>query len=178
MKNQRRTIAWILAAMCVSGSAVAETKPDLTTVKGVMIELYASLDRPPGKQFAWDRFRALMLPGAIIVPQPLMMKGETRIMTVDDFIAWIDSSWAARIGTPGDPGIFEEQTNVVVEQYGDVALAFSTYEKSFYEPSKFVGRGINAVQLVRRNDRWYVLSITWDEETTAGPVSARYRGAS
>jgi hypothetical protein len=156
--------------------ARAQLAPDHTTVEGIMTELYASVTRAPGAPFEWDRLRAIMLPGGIMLPQTRQTQGASRIMSVEDFITWIDEGWKPIIGTARDRGFFERQTHLVVEQFGDVAHAFTTYEKGPYEPRAVQGRGINSVQLVRREGRWFILSITWDEENSAGPLPERYRG--
>jgi hypothetical protein len=169
-------LALTISMFSAAGSPAAE-KPDYTTVQGVMKELYASIDRPPGKPFQWDRFRALFLPGATMIPQRRMLGGASRIMTVEEVIAWIDASWKERIFTPKDPGIYEIQRNLVVEEYGDIAQAFSTYEKRAYEPERLLGHGINSVQLVKRDGRWFINSIVWDEDNTSGSIPEKYRGA-
>ena len=111
-----------------------------------------------------------------MVPQRAQTQGETRIMNVEAFIAWIDEGWKPVIGTPRDQGFHERQTKLIVEEFGDVAHAFTTYEKGPYEPRRVQGRGINSVQLVKRDGRWYILSITWDEESSGGPLPPKYRG--
>ena len=168
--------ALLLLLLSAGASAQAQDAPDYTTIDGVMTELYASVTRKPGAPFEWDRLRAIMLPGGIMLPQTRQTQGTSRIMSVDDFISWIDTGWKPIIGTDRDHGFFERQTHLVVEQFGDIAHAFTTYEKGPYEPRRIQGRGINSVQLVRRDGRWYVLSITWDEENTAGSLPEKYRG--
>ena len=154
----------------------AQDAPDYSTVEGIMSEIYASVTREPGEPFPWDRLRAVMLPEGIMLPQRAQTGGQSRIMNVDEFIAWIDGAWDSVIGTPNDQGFYERQTNLIVEEYGDIAHALTTYEKGTYEPRQINGRGLNSVQLVKRDGRWYVLSITWDEENTAGPLPERYGG--
>jgi hypothetical protein len=157
-------------------SAAQAQNQQYQTIEGIMTELYASVTRLPGKPFEWDRLRAIMLPGAVMLPQTRQTQGQSRLMSVDSFIAWIDNGWRGVIGTERDQGFFERQTNLVVDQYGDIAQAFTTYEKGPYQPRQVQGRGINAVQLVKRNGRWWILSITWDEENVAGPLPVKYRG--
>ena len=142
-----------------------------------MNELYASVTRETGKPFAWERLRAIMLPTAIMIPQARQRGGKLETMSTEQFIAWIDNGWKTVIGTARDRGFFEKEISLVVNRYGDVANAFSTYEKGPYEPRGVQGRGINAVQLVRQGGRWYIASITWDEENTAGPLPPQYGGA-
>lgn len=155
---------------------LGQDAPDFTTIDGIMTELYASVTREPGEPFPWDRLRAIMLPGATMLPQRAQTGGESRMMDVDAFIEWIDEAWDPVIGTANDTGFYERQTNVIVEEYGDIAHALTTYEKGPYEPRQIIGRGVNSVQLVKRDGRWFILSITWDEENTSGPLPPRYRG--
>ena len=157
-------------------AAAAQNAPQYTTIDGIMTELYASVTREPGKPFAWERLRAIMLPGAIMVPQVRQTQGQSRIMSVDSFIAWIDNGWRTVIGTERDQGFYERQTNLVVDQYGDIAQVFTTYEKGPFQPRLVQGRGINSVQLVKRSGRWWILSITWDEENVGGPLPVKYGG--
>jgi hypothetical protein len=180
-KNRGTTVRTLAVALTISmfcvASSTAAQKPDYTTVRGMMNELYSSIDRRPGETFQWDRFRALFLPGATMIPQRRMLGGASRIMTVDEVVTWIDDSWKERILTPKDPGIFEIQRHLVVEEYGDIAQAFSTYEKRWYEPARLLGHGINSVQLVKRDGRWFISSIVWDEDNTSGEIPEKYRGA-
>lgn len=167
----------LAAALSLAGASAAIAQaPDYSTVNGIMTELYASVTRAPGKPFEWDRLRAIMLPGGVMLPQRRQTQGTSKIMSVDDFITWIDTGWKPIIGTDRDRGFFERQTNLVVEEYGDIAHAFTTYEKGPYEPRQIQARGINSVQLVKRDGRWYILSITWDEENSGGPLPPKYRG--
>jgi hypothetical protein len=62
----------------------------------------------------------------------------------------------------------------VVEQYGDIAHVLSTHEKHIPGDPRIIGRGINSIQLVKKDGRWWISSIAWDEETGAGPVPAKY----
>ncbi|MGH7461378.1 MAG: hypothetical protein ACREMA_10160, partial [Longimicrobiales bacterium] len=148
----------VVACLCVLSAANvrAQNQPQHQTIDGIMTELYASVTRAPGKPFEWDRLRAIMLPGAVMLPQTRQTQGQSRMMSVDSFIAWIDNGWRTVIGTERDQGFFERQTNLVVDQYGDIAQVFTTYEKGPYQPRQIQGRGINSVQLVKRNGRWWI----------------------
>ena len=172
----RARAALLFAVLSFGGPLHAQDAPDYTTVDGIMTELYASVTREPGEPFPWDRLRAIMLPGAVMLPQRAQTGGESRMMDVEEFIAWIDESWDPVIGTPADQGFFERQINVIIEEFGDIAHALTTYEKGPFEPRQIVSRGVNSVQMVKRDGRWFVLSITWDEENTGGPLPARYGG--
>jgi hypothetical protein len=172
----RANLTAFLVVTLTASAAQAQAGSDYDTVEGIMTELYASVTREPGKPFEWDRLRAIMLPEGIMLPQREQTQGQSRIMNVNSFIAWIDEGWNPIIGTSQDRGFFERQTNLIVEQFGNIAHAFTTYEKGPYEPRSVQARGINSVQLLRRDGRWYILSITWDEENSGGPLPGKYRG--
>ena len=172
----RTCAATVLLGALLSSPASAQSTHPAATIEGVMTELYAAVTREPGKPFAWDRLRGIALPGAIMVPQARQRGGNLQPMSVDEFITWIDNGWRTVIGTPNDRGFFERQLKLVVHQYGDIAMAFTTYEKGPYTPRTIQGRGINTVQLVRKDGRWWLASIAWDEENTAGPLPAEYGG--
>ncbi|MEM1270526.1 MAG: hypothetical protein AAGI08_10810, partial [Bacteroidota bacterium] len=69
----------------------------------------------------------------------------------------------------------EREVHNVTHRFGDIAMVFSTYEKFFWEDDRMLGRGINSLQLVNRDGRWWIVSGIWDEEIGAGPVPPEFR---
>ena len=61
-----------------------------------------------------------------------------------------------------------------VEQYGDIAHVFSTYQARRTANGPVFMRGINSFQLVRHGGRWWVVSIMWQQETPQRPIPAEY----
>lgn len=156
----------------LAASAVAQTGPrpeDLASPSAVVAANYASLQRPPGGAFDWDRKTALFLPQAV----QILATGDNHILLSPEvYRRWADSY--TPLEDSDDPGFKEWETHAVVRQYGDVAQVFSTYEKRFYTSDKILGRGINSVQLVRHDGRWWIVAMVWDEEDGAGPVPDEY----
>jgi len=77
------------------------------------------------------------------------------------------ASIAVPAGRPHDPEHRADRrqfTTHTVESY------ISWIDESW----KRVGREINSIQMVRKDGRWWITSIIWDEETGAGPVPAKY----
>ena len=160
------------------GDAEAQTaRPaDVASPEAVVEAAYAAITRRPGDPPDWDRFRSLFVPGAKMVPNAEQSEGEFRILTVDDFVEWIDG-WTAEtapIGSADDHGFAETQVHAEVERYGDIALVMSTYERTLWDDDEVLGRGVNGFQMVRAEDRWWIVGIVWDEESGAGPVPERY----
>ena len=147
---------------------------DVESPEALIAAAYDALARAPGAPFQWDRFRSLFLPGARLVPNTEQTGGELRVLTPEEFITWIEGFWTGIIGTPEDLGFEEAEVHAVVERYGDIAHAMSTYEKRFWQDQRIMGRGVNSFQLVRNGGRWWIAGIVWDEENGAGPVPPRY----
>ena len=147
---------------------------DVASPEAIIDAAYDALARAPGAPFQWDRFRSLFLPGARLVPNTEQTGGELRVLSPEEFITWIDGFWVDVLGTPQDKGFEEAEVYAVVERYGDIAHAMSTYEKTWWEGDQILGRGVNSFQLVRNGGRWWIAGIVWDEEVGAGPVPPRY----
>lgn len=145
---------------------------DVTTPEAIVEALYASINRAPGEDFDWDRMRSLYIPEATMIPSLEQTGGEFRVLTVEDFIDWVDEGTV--VGGPEDQGFREEGIANRIERYGDIAQVFSTYQKRFWDEEEILGRGVNAIQLVNYDDRWWVVSVVWDEEVGAGPLPERY----
>ena len=167
----------LAAALAAPAPAAAQTWPapaDVASPEAVVAATYEAINRAPGGPFQWDRFRSLFRPDAILLPAVEQTGGERRPLSVEQFIDWVDRSWQPVLGTPQDRGFAEEQVHAVVERFGDIAHVMSTYEKRFGDEDRVVGRGINSIQLVFDDGRWWISSIAWDEEVGAGPVPPRY----
>ena len=159
----------------LSAQPTGAAKPeDVATPEAVVRVAYETVSRAPGKPFEWDRFRSLFLPGARLIPNTEQTRGTFTPHTVESFITWIDEGWKPVIGTPNDRGFAESGVSNTIEQFGDIAHVLSTYEKHIWGETQVRGRGINSFQMVRKDGRWWITSLIWDEETGAGPVPAKY----
>ena len=167
----------LAAAQPAAAQSRAVNMADVVTPGAAITAAYESIQRRPGQGADWARFRTLFLPGALMVPNAEQTGGESRIMSVEDFITWVDAHFAetAPIGSASDRGFQEEEIAREMEQYGDVAHAMSAYQKHYWESEENLGRGINSFQLVQLNGRWWIVSIVWDEDYAAGPLPFRYR---
>ncbi|MFW6078692.1 MAG: hypothetical protein ACOC8B_03860 [Gemmatimonadota bacterium] len=154
------------------GAAAAADPADVASPDAIVEAMYESVNRPPGESYDWDRLRTLSLPSAIMIPSIEQTGGEFRVLSVEEFTDWIDEITV--VGGPDDAGFREEQIAYRVERYGDIAQVFSTYQKRAWNESEVLGRGINSIQLVQNDGRWWVASVVWDEEVGAGPIPERY----
>ncbi|MCA8976634.1 MAG: cupin domain-containing protein [Planctomycetes bacterium] len=161
--------AAVLPAAAAATAMPAAAAADVASIDAIIAALYATISGPAGQQRNWDRLRSLFHQDARLMPIVKTGAGmHTVVMTVDDYIArsgpFLEQS-----------GFFEHEIARRTDAFGDFAQVFSTYEgrRAEGDAEPFL-RGINSLQLVHENDRWYVLQIVWQQERDAGPIPARY----
>lgn len=168
-----RVMVPLLLAVSLAAQQPAANPADVASIDAIVTALYETVQRAPGARFQWDRARTLFHPTARLIPNPEQTGGVGRVLTLEEFIAWIDG--VTTFGGPQDLGFAEEEIAHVTERFGDIAHRFSTYQKHFWGDDEILGRGINSIQLLWRDGRWWITNIIWDEESGAGPLPARYR---
>lgn len=142
------------------------TCPPATTLDELTKALDDAVSGPRDK----DRtcLRDLLLPDARLTPVRKQADGTfgPRILTVDD--------WINAVRSQGGPAFYERQVRVKSETYGHFAHLWSTYEIRPTPDGKPEVIGINSVQAIFDGNRWRVLSVLWEADTTAGPVPDKY----
>jgi hypothetical protein len=143
--------------------------PDVQSVDAIITALYESVSFPPGSEPDWERMARIFHPGCRLVP---MRKAGVlaAVMTGEGFKARFDEA-EKQMGIRAK-GFHESEAGRTVQRYGKIVHAFSVYESRFTkaDPEPW-DRGVNSIQLVFENDRWWVLTILWDSESNgAGPV--------
>jgi hypothetical protein len=73
-------------------------------------------------------------------------------------------------------GFFEREIGRVSEQYGDMVHVLSTYESRREEQGEVFSRGINSIQLIQKDGRFWIVNILWNSETPDNPIPAKYLG--
>jgi hypothetical protein len=114
--------------------------------------------------------RGLFVPGARLIPcLPKGADGKVaiRTMSVDEYIARSGPTLEAK-------GFIERQVARRVDRFGHMAQVFSTYETRLDGEAALLGRGINGIQLLWDETRWWVVTIMWDAETPTQTIPADY----
>ena len=172
----------LLVLLLTVPSAMAQTEADSTTtppqanpedvasVDAIIAALYDVISGPAGQARDWDRFRSLTTPTCQLLPIQRRRDGSHQhsMMTVEQYIE--------RAGPfLEENGFFEKETARKTERYGNLVHAFSTYD-SFRTAEDTVPfqRGINSIQLLYENDRWWIANIAWQPEWQDLPIPAAY----
>lgn len=156
------------------GGPGAETPPsahhaDVMTLDAVVKALYEAVSFPPGRQPDYQRLRGLFHPEGRIVPPRSEKAPGHEVLDLDRFIA----SSREFVVTTGleRQGFQEREIARRTSMYGAMAHLFSTYENrhATEDPAPFQ-RGINSIQLVKDPDRFWIVSILWEEERPGHPI--------
>jgi hypothetical protein len=61
-----------------------------------------------------------------------------------------------------------------MHSYGSIVQAFSTYESRDDLDGKPIARGINSIQLLKKDDRWWIVNVMWDNESKRNPIPEEF----
>lgn len=146
---------------------------DVESIDAIIRATYEVISGPAGKKRDWDRERSLFAPGARLIPTATV-PGQTNVdlaplvLDVEGYIARVEPLFEKE-------GFYESEVARKVEQFGQIAHVWSTYE-SRHDPSErepFM-RGINSIQLFNDGKRWWILSIYWQHESKQHPLPQEY----
>jgi hypothetical protein len=150
-------------------TAVPAASPkDVETIDAIVAALYNVISGPAGER-DWNRFRSLFLPEARMGAAHKNEDGtfSARTFTPDGYVERAGKYFK-------EHAFFENELSRKMEQFGQEAHVFSTYESRNAPGEKPFARGINSLQLFNDGKRWYVVSIFWDEERPDNPLPPKY----
>jgi hypothetical protein len=144
---------------------VPTPKPDdVKSVDSILTALYGVISGPAGER-DWNRFRSLFLPVARLTANTKDAQGNihTRLFSAEEYVQ--------RGGAYFTTHAFYEKSIVNrVEQFGNVAQVFSSYESRTATDAAPFAKGINSIQMLYDGKRWWIVSILWDEERPDNPL--------
>ena len=156
-------------ARATRAEAWPAAKPaDVESVDAILSALYSAISFAPGGEPDWMRLRSLFHPAGTLAP-PRGEGSRALVLTVEEFVR-ASSEYIAASGLDAR-GFSERELGRRLERFGDVAHAFSAYASRYAadDPEPY-SRGVNSIQLVRGEGRWWVLHIAWDVERPGNPI--------
>ncbi len=153
----------LLLAACSPAMRAA----DGDSIDTVIHAVYDVISGPAGAR-DWARFRSLFAEGGRLIPVRVTAEGpKPAAMSPDDY--------ATRAGANFEKNAFyESEVSRRVEEFGNIAHVFSTYESRRAPGEKPFARGINSFQLAKVGTQWKVVTILWDSEREGNPIPAKY----
>jgi hypothetical protein len=152
---------------------LSANRADVESIDAIIAAAYDVISGPAGKERDWDRDRALFWPEARLMPTATV-PGRNDVdlapltLDVEGYISRVEPIFAKS-------GFYENEVARRVEQFGQIAHVWSTYE-SRHDPSDAAPfmRGINSIQLFNDGTRWWILSIYWQHENPRQPIPEKY----
>jgi hypothetical protein len=140
------------------------------TLDSTIKTLYSVISGKKGEARNWELFNYLFKPEAKLIPTGTNKQGVhmARYMTPQEYIN-TSGKWLI------ENGFFEKEIARSVHKFGNIAQVFTTYEayKSESDTQPFM-RGINSVQMLYDNNRWWIINIYWQQASKKHPIPKEY----
>ncbi len=145
-------------------NASAQTYPfpeDVSSISGLMKASYEVVSGAKGAKRQWARDRSLHHPDAIYAYT--RSNGEQVVLALNEFHGDTDAMIM-------ETDFFESEVNREVRIFGNIAHVWSTYQTQLVEDGPVERRGINSIQLIYQDDRWWIISWIFDKETEVNRI--------
>jgi hypothetical protein len=160
-----RILLLLLAATAISALAQnrAADPDDVATIDGLIKAYYESVSGHPGSRDG-ERMLSLFIEGGKISvglagDEPTHELAEEYLRT-ERFLKLTED-------------FFEREISRDTQRFGNMANVISTYGISdAMENTDYTARGVTVFQLIRHNDRWWILSTMWQRESPEFPLPA------
>jgi len=145
---------------------------DVESPEAIVQAVYDVISTPAGEAVDWKRWHTLFIPEAKLIALGTNAEEE------DGYSEWTPDEFreATHDYFESNP-FFEVEISQTSEQFGNMTHRFSTYAsyRSLDDPDEVpFQRGINSIQLLHMDDRWWVVTIYWQHEIPRFPLPAKY----
>jgi len=143
-----------------------EQTDHLVTAEGVINHIYDLVTFDANESPDWDEVRSLFIKKAVIVLRT--SRDSTTIFSVDgfidDFVNFIEQANVT------ETGFKEEIIRMKPMVFGDMANILVLYEASIPGSERPPQQGIDNFSLIKKNGRWWIVSVTNEIPDVAGPI--------
>jgi len=142
---------------------------DVASIEAITAAGLKIISGPKGQQRDMEAFKALFLPNAQM--GGVFYKGDSSFVRLTTAEIFADRNGPAY----AEMGFYENQLALRIERFGNLAIAFQTYETRTGSPTgKVEDRGVNTYQLVYDKGRWWIASLLFTPETATQPIPKKY----
>ena len=136
---------------------------DVSTINGIIDAYYEVISGPKGFKYDAEKDQFLHAPNAII----------TKFSEVGEFQRHTLLDEQLPLLEPYLESFYEVEINRVIEEYGDIAHVWSTFEMQKSADSDAFMRGINSISLYYKENRWWIASWSTQNEID-GEIPEKY----
>lgn len=124
----------------------------------VVTEMYASVCFEQGERPDWSRSAAIFAPGARMV-----RINDSGIFEFEDQKSY-QANFDQMIDSGEMPSFWEGELWRQTQEFGDMAHVLSAYETRRSRNGEFMNRGVNSIQMFRRDGHWWISAMIWRRE--------------
>jgi hypothetical protein len=148
--------------------AQTEFEQDVKSPEAIIAALYDVISGTPEEERNWARFQNLFSADARLIPTYKNKEGKTgyKMMTPEEYQAMFTVNIKK--------GFFEKEISRTSEEFGNIVHVFSSYETRELKDGPVTMRGINSIQLLKTEDRYYIMNIFWSAETKEMQLPKKY----
>lgn len=165
MKSPRGVIAipvlLLVATICVNAAGLQNPQrsaEELDTIEGTVNTLYRSISFYPGNTPDWDFFKSLFIEEAIFI-MPARLPEVFTVYTLDGFVDLFKQDIETH--KMDETGFHEKVADNQVTAYGNIAHCFVDFEGRLKpEDERLVAKGKDSISMVKKDGRWWIVSIT------------------
>lgn len=160
---------YFILFLTLSNLIISQNNVSYTSSDELITALYGTISGKAGER-DWDTFKHLFYKDAYMASIQKDIKGATSItkITPDEYIQR-NSTILKRFD------FFEKELHRNTLVYGSMKTVYSSYEFELHLENKIhKQKGINAIQLLFENNRWWIMSLIWVEETPDNPLPSIY----
>ena len=159
----KKTFLVITALITINCKAQNE-KQDFSTIDDVVKTLYQVISGPAGER-DWALFHHLFYENALMGFSGKNKEGQVKFKAISPRIYQEKSDPIFK-----QKGFYEEEIGRKENSYGAIAQIFSAYQFRFEKNGKVIMRGVNSLQLIFENNRWYITQLIWQPESEELPL--------
>ncbi len=140
----------------------------VASVSAIIKALYDSISFKQDETADWKKMRSLFIPdGRLLIPK--RNTTDSISLTTEQFVERGKIVFASE--TFANKGFRETEIARREEAFGFIRHIFSAYEAVLSDIDDMViGRGINSIQLLWESERWWIVSMVWDDERPDNPM--------
>lgn len=158
--------SWLTAAQKEQVQMPKADPQDVSSVDAIVKALYDVISGPKGPR-NWDRLYSLFTPEAVMGATVATPAGKTEMHS---FTPRMYQKMNAPTFMQTD--FYEEEIGRTMNRYGNVVSVQSAYQFRLQQGGPVAQRGINYLTLAQSHGRWYIVNLTWQDETKDNPIPA------
>lgn len=141
---------------------------DVKSVNSVVLATYDAISSTASRGPDMKRFQSLFIPQAQLIDVSYRNgKPAMTIRSIQQFVDLVS-------GMKGRQGRYEREVARRTERYGNLVQIWSTNVYGFAGQPKPDGHGINSITLAWDGTRWWIIAVSWKNETPGQMVPAHY----